>query len=43
MTEAARELGLTRRILTLRMQKYGISYKDYRIVEKKQQATIPAQ
>jgi Nif-specific regulatory protein len=35
MTEAARELGLTRRILTLRMQKYGISYKDYRIVEKK--------
>jgi Nif-specific regulatory protein len=35
MTEAARALGLTRRILTLRMQKYGISYKDYRIVEKK--------
>jgi Nif-specific regulatory protein len=40
MTEAARELGLTRRILTLRMQKYGISYKDYRIVEKKNQAAI---
>ena len=36
MTEAARELGLTRRILTLRMQKYGISYKDYRIVETQQ-------
>jgi Nif-specific regulatory protein len=43
MTEAARELGLTRRILTLRMQKHGISYKDYRIVEKKQQSTLPAQ
>jgi Nif-specific regulatory protein len=35
MTEAARELGLTRRILTLRMQKYAISYKDFRVVEKK--------
>lgn len=32
MTEAARELGLTRRILGLRMQKYGIDYKDYRVV-----------
>jgi Nif-specific regulatory protein len=42
MTEAARELGLTRRILTLRMQKYGISYKDYRIVEKKQKASAEA-
>jgi Nif-specific regulatory protein len=42
MTEAARELGLTRRILTLRMQKYGISYKDYRIFEKKNQAAIAA-
>jgi Nif-specific regulatory protein len=36
MTEAARALGLTRRIFSLRMQKYGISYKDYRLVEKKQ-------
>jgi Nif-specific regulatory protein len=31
MTEAARELGLTRRMLGLRMKKYGISYKDYRL------------
>jgi Nif-specific regulatory protein len=38
ITEAARKLGLTRRILTLRMQKYGISYKDYRIVDKKQKS-----
>jgi Nif-specific regulatory protein len=37
MTEAARALGLTRRIFSLRMKKYGISYKDYRLVEKKQQ------
>jgi len=43
MTEAARELGLTRRILTLRMQKYGISYKDYRIVEKKRPSSAPAE
>jgi Nif-specific regulatory protein len=35
MTEVARELGITRRILGLRMEKLGISYKDYRIVEKK--------
>jgi DNA-binding NtrC family response regulator len=41
MSEAARELGLTRRILTLRMEKYGISYKDYRIVDRKQQSTSP--
>jgi Nif-specific regulatory protein len=30
MTEAAKELGLTRRILGLRMEKYSISYKSYR-------------
>ncbi len=30
MTEAARELNLTRRILGLRMAKYDINYKDYR-------------
>jgi Nif-specific regulatory protein len=35
MTEAAKSLGLTRRILTLRMNKYGIDYKDYRLVESK--------
>ena len=35
MTEAAKELGLTRRILTLRMNKYGINYKDYRLVNSK--------
>jgi Nif-specific regulatory protein len=29
-TEAAKELGLTRRILGLRMAKYGISYKHFR-------------
>ncbi len=29
-TEAAKELGLTRRILGLRMEKHGINYKDYR-------------
>jgi len=29
-TEAARELGLTRRILGLRMEKYDINYKTYR-------------
>ncbi|MGE4281877.1 MAG: sigma-54 interaction domain-containing protein [Magnetospirillum sp.] len=29
-TEAARELGLTRRILGLRMEKHGISYKPFR-------------
>jgi Nif-specific regulatory protein len=40
MTEAARELGLTRRILGLRMKDYGINYKDYRIVDKKR---APAQ
>jgi Nif-specific regulatory protein len=36
MSETARELGLTRRILGLRMEKYGINYKDYRIVGKNQ-------
>jgi len=36
MSEAAKDLGLTRRILGLRMEKYSINYKDYRLVEKKQ-------
>jgi len=31
MTEAAADLGLTRRMLGLRMEKYSISYKDYRL------------
>jgi Nif-specific regulatory protein len=31
MSEAARELGLTRRIFGLRMKKYDINYKDYRL------------
>jgi Nif-specific regulatory protein len=30
MTEAAKELGLTRRILGLRMEKHKINYKDFR-------------
>jgi len=30
MTEAARELGMTRRVLGLRMDKYKIDYKKYR-------------
>jgi Transcriptional regulator containing GAF, AAA-type ATPase, and DNA binding domains len=30
MTEAARELSLTRRMLGLRMERYGISYKTFR-------------
>jgi Nif-specific regulatory protein len=30
MTEAAKDLGLTRRILGLRMEKYQINYKTYR-------------
>ncbi|GEO80030.1 sigma-54 interaction domain-containing protein [Pararhodospirillum oryzae] len=30
MTEAAQQLGLTRRILGLRMEKHGISYKSFR-------------
>lgn len=34
MTEAARELGLTRRVLGLRMKDYGMNYKDYRIIDK---------
>ncbi len=29
-TEAAKELGLTRRILGLRMEKHNINYKTYR-------------
>lgn len=36
MSEAAKDLGLTRRILGLRMEKYSINYKDYRLVDKKQ-------
>jgi len=31
-TEAARELGLTRRILGLRMKKHNIHYKNYRFI-----------
>jgi len=31
MTEAAKILGLTRRIMTLRMNKYDINYKNYRL------------
>ena len=30
MTEAARELGLSRRILGLRMKKHNINYRNYR-------------
>jgi Nif-specific regulatory protein len=30
MTEAAKELGLTRRVLGLRMERHGINYKSYR-------------
>jgi Nif-specific regulatory protein len=30
MTDAAKDLGLTRRILGLRMEKHNISYKDFR-------------
>ena len=30
MTEAAAHLGLTRRVLGLRMGKYHLNYKDYR-------------
>jgi Nif-specific regulatory protein len=30
ITNAARELKLTRRVLGLRMVKYGISYQDFR-------------
>jgi Nif-specific regulatory protein len=37
MTEVARDLGITRRILGLRMEKLGISYKDFRVIEKKKQ------
>lgn len=36
MTEAAKALGLTRRILSLHMQKLGINYKDYRLVGTRQ-------
>ena len=35
MTEAAKILGLTRRIMTLRMNKYDINYKNYRLSESK--------
>ncbi|NTV47111.1 MAG: sigma-54-dependent Fis family transcriptional regulator, partial [Chlorobiales bacterium] len=30
ISKAAEKLGLTRRVLSLRMQKYGINYKKYR-------------
>jgi len=40
MTEAARELGLTRRIITFRMQKYGINPKNFRVVEKKRSSSV---
>jgi len=30
MTEAARDLGMTRRVLGLRMDKYGLDYKNFR-------------
>jgi Nif-specific regulatory protein len=33
MSEAAQMLGLTRRILGLRMKQYGIGYKDFRIAQ----------
>jgi Nif-specific regulatory protein len=33
MSEAAQMLGLTRRILGLRMKQYGIDYKDFRIAK----------
>jgi Nif-specific regulatory protein len=36
MTEAAKELGLTRRILGLRMEKHNISYKTFRRAEAHQ-------
>jgi Nif-specific regulatory protein len=35
MSESARELGLTRRILGLRMKKYKIHYKDFRLAGEK--------
>ena len=31
MGKAARELGLTDRIMALRMKKYGITYKEFRL------------
>jgi Nif-specific regulatory protein len=33
MGDAAKELGLTRRMLGVRMERYGISYKSFRTVE----------
>ncbi len=30
MGKAARELGLTDRIMALRMKKYGLTYKEFR-------------
>jgi Nif-specific regulatory protein len=38
MTEAARELGLTRRILGLRMEKHGLNYKKFRKGEEEKAA-----
>jgi transcriptional regulator with GAF, ATPase, and Fis domain len=34
MSEAAQMLGLTRRILGLRMKQHGIDYKDFRIAKR---------
>ena len=33
MTEASKDLGLTRRILGLRMEKYGLNYKKFRSLD----------
>ncbi len=33
MGEAARELGLTRRMLGARMERYGITYKTFRTAD----------
>ncbi len=38
MTEAAKELGLTRRILGLRMEKHGLNYKKFRKSEDEKAA-----
>jgi Nif-specific regulatory protein len=34
MSEAAQMLGLTRRILGLRMKEHGINYKDFRVARQ---------
>ena len=38
MTEAAKELGLTRRILGLRMEKHALNYKKFRKGEEEKAA-----